>query len=522
MNIIPKPNYFDLKDDFIIIKENETIKTNDYFSLAINSLIECYSFKVKEDGKIEFIKEDSLEDEEYILDITKENIIIKASSDKGAFYAVQSLRQLLPLKIEGEFNLQCITIKDKPEFKYRGFSFDVARHFFNKDEIIRMIDLISLFKYNTLHMHVSDDQGFRLDIEKYPRLKEISSKRERTLVKGCYRKSTFRFDNIEHSGYYTKEDISSIVEHASKRFIKVIPEIDLPGHTQAILSAYKDYLCNPRDIKVRDTWGVSTDVMCIGNDKTIDFAYDLCIETLKLFKSDIIHIGGDECPITEYKKCPKCQKLMKKENMDNEHGLQEYFTSKLSKRLLDAGYKVRAWNEAATPKLSKDVEIQYWVSPKPEIIFDCVKRGNKIIASPFFSYYLDYLYPLFDLKNTYNFNPYYDELKGEYKENILGVEAPIWTEWVPNRERLDFQVFPRALAISESGWTNPNNKNYDDFINRLDYIVEMLKGMGVNPSPKKCYMQKELKMSPFIRNLRTVLMNDHPANKEFRKYRRDK
>ncbi|MCB9498695.1 MAG: beta-N-acetylhexosaminidase [Bacillales bacterium] len=515
--IIPKVyQEFPIEGSFVF--ENESIANNKAFPITIEYLCDFLHLDVKSKGRISLEKVEGMEEEEYSLKITEERIIIKASFDKGAFYGSVSLRQLLPREVEkagikNGMNVSATEINDKPEFKYRGFMFDVARHFFDKNEIKRMIDLISLYKFNALHLHLSDDQGFRLDIKKYPLLKEISTKRSGSEYQGAFLKNTIKVDKIVHEGYYTETDIKEIVDYASKRFVEVIPEIDVPGHIQAVLAAYREYSCLNQKIDVRKEWGISKEVLCIGNEDAILFAVDLIREVKKLFPSSSFHIGGDECPTTRYKKCPKCLKLMEEENIKDVKDLQNYFTDRLSFILSKEGMNIRVWNEALNPSLSDNVTVQYWISKNKNEVLEAIKKGTKVIASPFQKYYLDYTYPLFSLEETYEYNPYFDELEGEAKENIIGVETPIWTEWVADRKRLDFQVFPRAIAVAESGWTAPKEKNYNDFLYRLDSSLKRLDIIDVNYAPKECYLQKTSS-----RLWKSFLNKDHPSNLEYKKW----
>lgn len=522
--IIPKPYHEETFKGQFVFSESDTIKGIDSFPRALTQLTNYLKLRVSETGRVSFEKDTSLSEEEYILRVDENNINIIASTDHGAYYGALSLEQILPpvcysLGIGRGMYIPSMLIHDKPEFKYRGFMMDVARHFFPKEEVKRMIELISLYKFNYLHFHISDDQGFRLDIPKYPKLKEISSHREESEIDGVFRKSSIVMDHKEEGGYYTQEDIDDILKCASDHFIKVIPEVDVPGHFTAVLAAYPEYLCKPHDLKVRTTWGISKDTLCIGNPYSLLFVNDLMVEVLKMFHTNEIHIGGDECPIDSYKKCPKCQALMMREGIKDVKDLQGYFTDRLSFLLTQEGYKVRVWNEAISPNLDRNIVVQYWMAFKhPEKVFDAIKKGTKVIASPFMKYYLDYTYTLFTMKETYEFNPYYDELKGEHKENIIGVETPIWTEWIADRKRLDFQVFPRLLAVSESGWTAPENKNYNDFLYRLKSNLLHLKTRGVFFAPEECYMQEKIKMSKFTMLRYYLFAKKNAINEEYRKW----
>lgn len=518
LEIIPKVNSYKESNEFFVFS-NDSIESNPKFIKSISYLKNLMRIDEKSNSRIKFVLDSSLGKEEYILRINKEEIIISASSDRGAFYGVISLRQLLPISVEknGIKNgdaIETVEIKDEPEFEYRGFMFDVARHFHPKEEVMRMLDLIALYKFNSFHFHISDDQGFRLDIPKYPKLKEISSKRKRSLIKGTLLKNTYVFEEKAYEGCYSESDIEEIIKYADDRFVKVIPEIDVPGHTQAILAAYPEYSCQDAKVEVRDTYGISKTVLCVGNDEAFDFIHDLIKEVARIFHTNQVHIGGDECPTSSYKKCPKCISLMKREGIKDIKKLQAYFTDKLALTLKKDNIKVRVWNEAISEKLLEDVSIQYWMAKKPEVVLNKIKEGSKVVVSPFLNYYLDYTYKLFSLRDTYLFNPYLDELNGEYKENILGVEAPIWTEWVRDRNRLDFQVFPRLIAVSESAWTSPLNKSYDDFLKRLDENLKRLDALDVNYAKKDCYSQETDKKCW----AKLAFGKDHPSNTEYYKW----
>lgn len=518
-SIIPKPNSIKKAKGSFYLKSHDTVSCSNKSSNACQFLCEYLGLKEADDGKIQLLIDDKIKNQEgYKLDISNNSIKITASSDEGLFYGVQTLRQLLPENIEthkitDDIRLPNLTIEDEPRFSYRGFMFDSSRHFFSVSTIKRIIDLIAMLKLNRFHWHLTDDQGFRIDIKKYPQLTKIGSMRKRSQTKGFLRNNSQEFNNTQHGGYYTKEDICEVVDYAKKHCIEVIPEVDFPGHTVAILAAYPEFSCTGGPFEVADRWGVIDDVFCIGNEKAVEFAIDLLLETAKLFSYNHIHIGGDEAPTIRWQKCKKCQEKMKQEGLKDEKQLQTYFTNRVLKELKKHGYTAIAWNEVLNDDLDRDVINQYWLMEGKKETRRHLKKGRKTIFSPFSKYYLDYSYSLLPLNKSYNYNPHFASLQKEATSNIIGVEAPLWTEWIDNENRIDWQMFPRITALCETAWTKKDLKSYDDYLYRLSNLEKRLDVLGVNYCTRDCYLHSKKTSSSKMKN-----NTDHISNIEYNKY----
>ena len=320
-----------------------------------------------EDNSINLELDESLKDlnpEGYLLQITPEFISIRAPQPAGVFYGIQTLRQLLPVEIESqeevhdvEWNAHCLQIEDFPRFRWRGFMFDSGRHFFDVEVIKRYLDLIAFLKMNTFHWHLTEDQGWRIEIDKYPKLTEVGSKRTDTQIGGWTSKKT---RGKSHEGYYTKEDIRDVVQYAEERFIRVIPEIDVPGHSSAAIASYPELGCTKNSISVPTKFGILKDVYCAGQESTYEFLENIIDEVLELFPSELIHIGGDEVPKKHWKECPICNRKMKEEKLGNYHELQAYFTERIAKYIISKGRRVIGWNEILTHNTDRNIIGQYW------------------------------------------------------------------------------------------------------------------------------------------------------------------
>lgn len=373
----------------------------------------------------------SLGEEAYEITI-RNGIVVKASTDKGFFYAEKTLKQIFAQY--GDC-IPCMKIEDEPRYAYRSFMIDCCRHYFNLPAIKKMIDLCSDFKFNKFHWHLSEDQGWRIQIDKYPELTKIGSVRHGTSL-GT--EVTWR----DYGGYYTKEDVKEILDYAKERFIDVVPEIDVPGHTSALLAAIPELSCFDQKVEVKKTQGVFRDVLCIGNEKTFEVVYNILDEMCEMFPYEYFHIGGDECPRNHWKKCPKCQALIKAEGLKNEDELQQWFTNKVMQYLKAKGKKVIGWNECLKGgNLDKDAVIQYWMGDKK----DTAKSGHEVIVSDFFAHYADYPYEMTPLKKTYKFDV-------NLCPSVIGVESPMWTEYVPSLERMLYMCFPRYIAVAQNAW----------------------------------------------------------------------
>ncbi|HME55780.1 MAG TPA: beta-N-acetylhexosaminidase [Candidatus Lokiarchaeia archaeon] len=424
----------------------------------------------------------------YSLNVTRENgIAISSATPQGAFYGVQTLRQLLPAAVENsstsiredKWPVPCVTIDDYSRFSWRGFMLDVGRHFVTKETVKKIIDVMACLKMNIFHWHLTDDQGWRIEIKKYPRLVDVGSKRTNTQVGGYM---SPRRSGKPHEGYYTQDNVQEIVEYARERFMIVVPEIEAPGHCMAALAAYPELSCTGGPFEVPAGFGIKADVMCPGKDTVFTFMDDVLDEVLAIFPSNIIHVGGDETPRARWKKCPDCQERIRAENLANEPELQTYFTNRVAKYLETKGRTIMGWNEILSADLSPGAIVQFWKGGTKQILPHAVK-GRKFVMSAFFHVYFDHDYVLLPLGTVYDYDPVPHDLPDQYHENVLGIEVPLWTEWVRDEHRLYWQLFPRLLAAAEVGWTLKENKSFNDFKQRVPGFCERLKFMGIGFAP---------------------------------------
>ncbi|MDD4316169.1 MAG: beta-N-acetylhexosaminidase [Clostridia bacterium] len=407
--------------------------------------------------------------EGYRLDIGSQGVVITAETPRGLFYAKQTLTQL-----EEEYaeQLPFVSITDFPRYAYRGFMLDCSRHFFPIDIIKKQLDIMATLKLNTFHWHLTDDQGWRIQLDGFPRLTEIGSKRAQTAG-----------DGKKVEGFYTKDEISDIVAYCADRFIEVIPEIDLPGHFKAALAAYPQFSCNQLEITVGEGFGISPDILCAGKEESYEFCYSILDEVAELFPGRYFHLGGDEALKLYWLDCPDCQKRIADCGLKNEEELQGYFMSKMVAHLNEKGKTVINWNDGMLGgNIKGDIIVQYWKENKigREVAIKEAKNGRKVIISPFFSYYLDYPYGMTPLKKTYNY-----EADGAITDQVIGLEAPLWTEHIEDAEKLWQQIYPRLVALAERAWSN--KKDYQSFLTRLDNFNNILNRYNIlycnNPNP---------------------------------------
>jgi hexosaminidase len=408
--------------------------------------------------------------EGYQMNIDANRIFIKASTETGLYYGVQTLLQLLPPQIESNqlvkavWEVPAITIADAPEFAYRGIMLDACRHFISVAHIEKLLDVFAMYKINRFHWHLTDDQGWRIEIKRYPKLTQIGGTR-------------IDADGKRYSGYYTQDQIREIVKYATARHIEVIPEIEMPGHAMAALSAYPQYSCTGGPFKVRTRWGVEKNVYCAGNDSTYAFLSNILDEVCALFPSPYIHIGGDECPKGSWKECPKCQARIKAEGLKTEDELQSYFVKRMEKILEKKGKKIIGWDEILEGGIAPSATIMSWRGEQGGI--DAANAGHDVIMTPGSSLYLDHYQgsPLCEpvkigglttLQEVYAYNPIPDAIAPAMAHHVLGLQGNLWSEYLYTPDLYDYQLFPRALAIAETGWTKPANKDVHDFIRRMD------------------------------------------------------
>ena len=469
-NIIPLPKEMIIKNQNFELNKSISIKYDDLFEVEgeflERILSDQFNINTGQNGKLISLKKgNNYIKEGYQLKINRNDISIEASSGEGIFYGIQTLIQLMELnRHENNIVLPTCKINDSPSFKHRGMLLDCCRHFFDKKVIKKYIDLLSQYKMNKLHWHLTEDQGWRIAIDKYPKLTSIGSQRKDS--SGSY------------GGYYTKEDIKEIVYYAKNKHIEVIPEIEFPGHSQAAIAAYPQLSCTGKPIDVATEWGVFKDIYCAGNDSVFTFMEDVLGEVIELFPSSFIHIGGDEAPKTRWENCPKCQKRMLEENLKDEHELQSYFIKRIEKYLNSRGKTLIGWDEILEGGLAKNAVVQSWRGMNGGI--EAAKHGNKVIMSPTSHAYFDYSIKSTDMKQVYHFDPIPTELDSIQKQLVLGGECNLWSEHIPNEKKLDEMVFPRMLAMSEVLWSYPKERNYDNFLARADNHAHLLRSYGVN------------------------------------------
>lgn len=409
----------------------------------------------------------SLGNEEYILTVEKENLKLTGGSERAVFYGKQTLRQL------GRVS-PCVKIEDKPAFPYRGFMLDTARHMFSIEDTKKLIDAAASVKMNVMHWHLTDDQGFRI----------YSEHRPEAAVKGSVRKSS-NFgklkENGEYGGYFSAEDLHEIVDYCAKRYITVIPEFDMPGHCSALIHAYPELSCTGAPLDVKTSQGIFNDILCAGKDGTFEIIFDILSDILDIFPSEYIHIGGDEAPKIRWQECIYCQKRMREEGLKNEEILQGWFTNKIIDFLKSKGRKPIVWNESLlSGVMENSVLIQRWMDKKKDSV-TFANEGGRIINSDFYHYYCDYPYGMTPVLKTYNYDPIIKGIKNS--ETVIGVEAPIWTEYINNFDYLCHMFFPRVTAVAETGWTEKENKDGSDFQRRFRIYSDLLREIGISPAP---------------------------------------
>jgi len=436
----------------------------------------------------------SLGKEGYRLVVTPEAVTVEAPEPAGVFYGLQSLRQLLPVEVEarqpvsgGNWQLACLVITDTPRFSWRGFMLDEGRHFHGKETVLLTLDLMALQKLNVFHWHLTEDQGWRIEIKKYPQLTRIGSWRA-----GTSSGFTGRVHNgIPHSGFYTQAEIREIVAYAAERHITIVPEVEMPGHALAALAACPELSCTGGPFEVGTHFGIYPDIFCAGKEATFIFLEDVLNEVLELFPSPTIHIGGDEAPKKRWQACPACQRRIREERLQNEHALQVYFTNRIAAYLDSKGRRAMGWNEILQPGLANSAVVQFWARGRVQLLQALRNDQRPIVMSTFMDAYLDHAYSLMPLSRAYHYEPVPKELSKELLKElpkeldqesaltILGPEFPLWTEWVPDRPRLDYQVYPRLTAIAETAWTSKDRKDLADFRRRLAGFMCRLDRLGV-------------------------------------------
>ena len=431
--------------------------------------------------------------EGYVLTTTPEGININGQTENGVFYGIQTIRKSIPAEAkEATILIPAGEIKDEPRFSYRGMHLDVGRHFFPKEFMKKYIDLLALHNMNTFHWHLTDDQGWRIEIKKYPKLTEIGSQRSRTVIG----RNTQEYDNTPYGGFFTQEEAKEIVKYAQERYITVIPEVDLPGHMLAALAAYPEMGCTGGPYEVCPRWGIFEDVLCIGNDQTMQFLEDVMNEIIEIFPSKYVHIGGDEAPRTRWEKCPKCQARIKTEGLkaDKNHTaedrLQSYCMTRIEEFLNSKGRQIIGWDEILEGDVAPNATVMSWRGMEGGI--KAAQLGHDVIMTPTSFCYFDY-YQTADTKDeplgiggyvpiekVYSLEPVPAVLTEEQSKHILGAQANLWTEYIHSSEHVEYMVLPRMAALAEVQWTQPEKKDFKDFTKRLARLMKFYQRDGFN------------------------------------------
>ncbi len=413
--------------------------------------------------------------EGYVLLVATTGVTIRARTPAGIFYGAQTFRQLLPPEIEGSnavegvvWEVPAVTIQDQPRFAWRGLLLDCCRHFMDKEFVKRTIDLLAYYKMNRFHWHLTEDQGWRIEIPQYPRLTEV----------GAWRTDP---DGQPYGGYYTQDDIREVVAYAVSRFVTVVPEIEMPGHSVAALAAYPELSCRGEPLEVQTRWGVHKDVYCAGNDQTFAFLEDVLTEVMALFPGEYIHIGGDECPKDRWQQCAKCQARIQAEGLANEDELQSWFIARIERFLNAHGRKLIGWDEILEGGLAPEATVQSWRGVDGAVA--AARQGHDAIVSPTSHAYFDYDVGITDLRQVHTFTPVPPELAGEPRRHILGGECNMWTERTP-QEKVDSMVFPRLLAMAECLWTASAERDFESFWRRVRHHYQRLDRLGITYGPE--------------------------------------
>lgn len=482
--IIPTPAAYQqetgvsyIKDRLLVNPEGANEQLLNYFS---NKLKTVFGIEVKMDSSkfaLSFQKHNESNENDYEITFLPENKSISFQSDASLLYAMTSFFQLIQEGQQG-WEIRHCRIKDGPAFEWRGLHLDVSRHFFTVDEVKRFIDLMALYKFNKFHWHLTDDQGWRIEIKRYPRLCEVGAYRDSTVI-GHYTDSPRKYEHERYGGFYTQEQIKDVVAYAKDRCIDVVPEIELPGHSRAALAAYSQLSCTGEQQPVPGLWGIFDDIYC-SKSESIDFMKDVLDEVVELFPSDYIHIGGDEAPKKRWKECEDCQRVIRKNKLKDEHELQSYFIGEIDKFLTKKGKKLIGWDEILEGGLSPNAAVMSWRGVKGGI--EAAKQQHYVVMTPTTYCYFDYyqsghkIEPLaiggfLPLEKVYRFNPVPKELTADEAKYVLGGQANLWTEYIPSMEQLEYMTYPRALALAQSVWC-VEKPEYKDFLKTYIYVQE--------------------------------------------------
>ena len=511
VNVIPCPASVEVSDGKVDVA-GARCKIDSKFGKAAVAAVKDFEKKLlsasavrKNSAGVSFLFEKSPEmsDEEYTISVRDKEVSVKASSLKGVIYAVETLKQMLPVEVytgvpapEADWSLPCVEIQDKPRFSYRGLHLDVSRHFFDVEQVKRYLDLMALHKLNTFHWHLTDDQGWRIEIKKYPELTQKGAVRRETIIGRWADKKGYDGTPYGEGMWYSHEQVKEVLDYAAARGIEVIPEIDLPGHMLAALATYPELGCTGGPYEVCRWWGVSKDVLCVGKESTLEFLENVLSEVCELFPSKYIHIGGDECPKVRWQGCPHCQAKIRELgyrddiNHTAEHYLQSYVTKRMEDFLATKGKKIIGWDEILEGEVAPDATVMSWRGTKGGM--KSASLGHDVIMAPntfcYFNYYQakdQSKEPLArggftPVSKVYSYEPLSDEMSDEEKSHILGVQACMWSEYITDKAGLEYMLLPRLSALSEVQWAEPENKDYQSFLKKMRHMAEIYEALGCN------------------------------------------
>lgn len=495
-NVEGKPFMLTSPTKVVYPEGNEMMKRNaeflsEYLHISMGIALEATS-TATDDKQIELalgLENDNKE--AYRLEVTENKVIITGATEAGVFYGIQTLRKAVPLG-DAIASLAAVTINDAPRFGYRGVMLDVARHYQPVAFVKKFIDLLAMHNINRFHWHLTEDQGWRIEIKQYPKLTELGSMRKETVIGN----NSPEYDGKPHGGFYTQEEIREIVTYAQERYVTTIPEIDLPGHMMAALTGYPEFGCTGGPYEVATSWGVFDEVLCAGNEGTYTFLENILTEVMEMFPAEYIHIGGDEVPKVRWEECPKCQAKIKElgikgdDKHTKEHYLQSYLTARIEKFLNDNGRRIIGWDEILEGELAPNATVMSWQGMGGGI--QAAQMGHDVIMTPNTYVYFDYYQTantedeptaiggFLPLEKVYSFEPALESLTVEQRGHILGAQANLWTEYIPTAEQAEYMLLPRMAALSEVAWTQSEKKDYDNFLTRLPQLTDLYSKAGYN------------------------------------------
>jgi len=434
------------------------------------------------------VENESFEGDGYRLTTNNDGVAIEAHNGAGLFYGMQSLLQLFASN--GNTELPLVTIVDQPRFTWRGLHLDVGRHFFPVTFIKKYIDAMSHYKLNTFHWHLTEDQGWRIEIKKYPKLQEIAAFRKETVIGKANtrtRNEPHRYDGVRHGGFYTQDEVKEVVAYAAQRYVTIVPEIEMPGHALAALAAYPSLGCTGGPYEVATTWGIFDDVFCAGKETTFQFLQDVLDEVIPLFPGKYVHIGGDECPKTKWEKCPYCNERMRTEKLKDAHALQSYFIQRMEKYINGKGKQIIGWDEILEGGLAPNATVMSWRGEEGGIA--AAQQHHDVIMTPSKWLYLDYhqdstqqllVGSFLPVSKVYSYEPVSSQLTSDQEKYILGTQANVWTEYMATEKQVEYMVYPRAIALAEIAWSPKQKRNYQNFVERLKRNRPLLDALEIN------------------------------------------